>query len=124
MEISTTKPATLAFVALTESRGSGIPARAAAISCSSASLGSLPWSFRLRYIRGMNRMPTSPLISKGLQIAEKRLGIEELAKRLRTTDSMIRAWRMGHATMPEYKFLRLVDILNDLEPDWTKDAKP
>ena len=31
---------------------------------------------------------------------------------------------MGHATMPEYKFLRFVDILNELEPDWTDKAKP
>ena len=61
-------------------------------------------------------MPVSPLITKGLEIAEKRLGMEELAKRMHTTDSLIRAWRMGHATMPDYKFLRLVDILNELEP--------
>ena len=81
--------------------------------------------FLLRYIAPvMNRMPTSPLISKGLEIAEKHLGITELAKRLHTTDSVIRSWQLGHATMPEYKFLRLVDILNELEPDWTDKAKP
>ena len=61
---------------------------------------------------------------QGLEIAERHLGIAELAKRLHTTDSMIRAWRMGHATMPEYKFLGLVDILNELEPGWTDKAKP
>jgi hypothetical protein len=31
---------------------------------------------------------------------------------------------MGHATMPESKFLALVDILNELEPDWTDKVKP
>jgi len=68
----------------------------------------------------MNRMPVSPLISKALEIAEERLGMETLAKRLHTTDSLIRAWRLGHATMPEYKFLRLADILSELEPGWSE----
>jgi hypothetical protein len=56
----------------------------------------------------MNRLPTSPLIMRGLEIAE----------------TTIRAWRLGHATMPEYKFLRLVDILTVLDPKWTDEAKP
>ena len=71
----------------------------------------------------MNRMPASPVISKGLEIAEKHLGIVELAKRLHTVPSIIHAWRLGHDTMPEYKFLALVDILSGLEPDWTEGAK-
>jgi hypothetical protein len=70
----------------------------------------------------MNRMLASPLISKGLEIAENHLGIDELAKRLHTVPSVIHAWRMGQATMPEYKFLRLVDLLTELEPDWTDKA--
>jgi hypothetical protein len=69
----------------------------------------------------MNRVPVSPLISKALEVAEKYLGVEELAKRLHTTDSFIRAWRLGQATMPEYKFLRLADILSELEPGWSDD---
>jgi hypothetical protein len=72
----------------------------------------------------MNRLPTSPLIARGLEIAEKHLGIEELSKRLGVHESTVRAWRFGHATMPEYKFLRLVDILTDLDPNWTDGAKP
>src|SRR5205085_12374299 len=78
----------------------------------------------LQYIRAMNRMPASPLISKGLEIARNHLGIEELAKRLHTVPSVVHAWHMGHSTMPEFKFLRLVDILNELEPDWTDKAAP
>ena len=70
----------------------------------------------------MNRMPR-PFISKGLEMAQNHLGIEELAHRLHTVPNVIQAWRMGHATMPEYKFLRLVDILNELEPDWTDNAE-
>jgi len=72
----------------------------------------------------MNRLPASPLITRGLEIAEKRLGMEELCKRLRATETSIRAWGLGHATMPEYKFLQLVDILSDLDPHWTDKAKP
>jgi hypothetical protein len=50
----------------------------------------------------MHRLPASPLVTKGLEIAEKRLGTTELANRLRTTPDIVRAWQMGHVTMPEY----------------------
>lgn len=72
----------------------------------------------------MNRLPTSPLIIKGLEIAEKHLGIEELAVELGAPATLIQAWRMGHATMPERKFLKLVDILSAIDPSWTDQAKP
>ena len=71
----------------------------------------------------MNRLPASPLISKGLEVAEKHLGIEELCRRLGGPDST-KAWRFGHATMPDHKFLLLVDILTELDPNWTDKAKP
>ena len=64
-------------------------------------------------------MPAGSAISKGLEIAEKHIGIVELAKRLHTVPSIIHAWRLGHDNMPEYKFLALVDILAGLEPGWT-----
>lgn len=44
--------------------------------------------------------------------------MKELSERLGSPESSIEAWRMGHATMPEYKFLKLVDILTDLVIDW------
>ena len=44
--------------------------------------------------------------------------MEELAKRLGAPDTLIQAWRFGHATMPEAKFLKLVDILTDLAISW------
>jgi hypothetical protein len=66
----------------------------------------------------MNRLPASPLVSRALDVAERHLGIEELSRRLVAPESMIRAWRFGHATMPEYKFLRLVDIITELDPSW------
>jgi hypothetical protein len=68
----------------------------------------------------MQRLPASPLIARALEIAEKRLGMTELSVRLGSPASSIEAWRVGHATMPEYKFLRLVDILTELDPSWNE----
>jgi hypothetical protein len=68
----------------------------------------------------MQRLPASPLIARALEIAEKRLGMTELSVRLGSPASSIEAWRLGHATMPEYKFLRLVDILTELDPGWNE----
>ena len=68
----------------------------------------------------MKRLAASPLIARSLDVAEKRLSIEELCHRLAVPEASVRAWRLGHATMPEYKFLRLVDILMELDPSWTE----
>ena len=57
---------------------------------------------------------------RGLEIAEKRLGIEALCSRLGASETGIRGWRLGHADMPEDKFLRLVDLLAELDPGWVK----
>ena len=67
----------------------------------------------------MNRLPASPLITRALIVAEKHLGLAELSRRMVVPEATIHAWRAGHATMPEYKFLRLVDILTELDPSWT-----
>jgi len=66
----------------------------------------------------MNRMPANPLIRRALAVAERRLGIEELAARLTAHHTTVAAWRDGHATMPERKFLLLVDVLTELDPTW------
>ena len=66
----------------------------------------------------VNRLPASPLVTRAIDVAVKRLGMKELSERLGSPESSIEAWRMGHATMPEYKFLKLVDILTDLVIDW------
>ena len=63
-------------------------------------------------------MSVSPLIARALEVAEKHLGIEELCRRLVVPEELLRAWKRGHTTMPQYKFLRLVDILTELDPDW------
>jgi transcriptional regulator with XRE-family HTH domain len=73
----------------------------------------------------MSARPPSPLIARGLEAAEQRLGADQLAKRLGVSQRAIAAWRLGNATMPESKFLKLVKILTQLGipwPEWeTKD---
>jgi hypothetical protein len=74
----------------------------------------------------VKRVDPAPLIARALDVAEKHLGIEELCHRLVVPEAEIRAWRFGHAAMPEYKFLRLVDILTELDPSWVDwdEAQP
>jgi hypothetical protein len=62
---------------------------------------------------------------RGLVEAEKRLGIEELARRLGATEPAIRGWQTGAVEMPDKHFLVLVDILTELAPEfWTRHSKP
>ena len=57
---------------------------------------------------------------RAIEVAEKHLGTDDLAARIGAPASTVRAWRMGHATMPERKYLKLVDLLAELEPQWDK----
>lgn len=41
----------------------------------------------------MHRLPVSPLIGKGLEIAERELGMTELSVRLGSPEGTINAWR-------------------------------
>ena len=68
----------------------------------------------------VKRLAASPLIARALAVAEKRLGSDELCHRLAAPATAIREWQLGHASIPEYKFLRLVDILTELDPSWTE----
>jgi hypothetical protein len=71
----------------------------------------------------MNRLPVSPLISRGLEIAEKHLGPKRLSEMLGSPAATIVAWRSGHADMPHAKFLLLVDILTKIDPHWMDAPK-
>jgi hypothetical protein len=46
--------------------------------------------------------------------AARRLGREELARRLKVPEALLDTWMNGHATMPERKFILLVDLLDHL----------
>jgi hypothetical protein len=57
---------------------------------------------------------------RALQVAEKRVGMANLVKVLRATEDTIRGWRDGLASMPQRKFLVLVDLLTELDLEWTQ----
>jgi hypothetical protein len=64
---------------------------------------------------------SSTVSIRAIEVAEKLLGTEELAIRVGVPPTTIRAWRMGHAGVPPQKFVRVVEILADLEPGWPND---
>lgn len=68
----------------------------------------------------MKRLPVSPLTLRGLQIAEEELGLDEVARRLAVAPGTVDDWRMGLSSMPEEKFLGLVDILVTIDPTWRR----
>ena len=73
----------------------------------------------------MNRLPASPLIARVIEVVAARLGADELARRLNVPLTTLDAWRNGQATMPEFKFLRLVDVLTELDASWDDwDGRP
>ena len=49
-----------------------------------------------------------------VQVGIKRLGRDELAKRLKAEPDRIEAWASGHAALPDRKALLLVDLLDEL----------
>lgn len=71
--------------------------------------------------RSMERLPASPLIAKGLDIAERHFGMTQLSVRLGSPAGTINAWRSGDSTMPQQKFRLLVDLLLEIDPNWMED---
>ena len=67
-------------------------------------------------------MRTGPLVSKALQIAEMRLGMDALTEELAASAEEIEAWRMGRAPMSERKFQLLADLVAALDPNWDRPA--
>jgi hypothetical protein len=66
----------------------------------------------------VDRLPANPLVSRGLDIAQRHLGIAELSRLLGSPASTINAWRSGKSAMPRNKFLLLVDLLMQIDPKW------
>jgi len=62
----------------------------------------------------------SPLISRALDVAVKRVGMDQLSKRLGVPVSTIETWRLGGLVMPQADFLRLIDLLTTLEVRWSE----
>jgi hypothetical protein len=61
----------------------------------------------------------SPLIARALEIAERHLGLQQLCVRLGVPEIVVQAWRVGDVEMPNAKFLLLVDLLTELDPQWS-----
>ena len=70
----------------------------------------------------MRSLNVSPIVLRALDTAEKHLGAAELCRRLNAPWNAIKLWRTGELEMPEYMFLRLVDILTELDPAWTEQS--
>ena len=60
-------------------------------------------------------MPDQAFKAQALERALKALGPDELSSRLNAPPELIQTWINGHATMPDRKFLRLVDLLGELD---------
>ncbi len=54
-------------------------------------------------------------MAKALERALKALGPDVLSARLQAPPELIQTWINGHATMPERKFLRLIDLLDEIQ---------
>ena len=60
-------------------------------------------------------MPDTEVMARALERALKALGPDELSTRLQAPPELIQTWINGHATMPERKFLRLIDLLDEIQ---------
>jgi len=54
-------------------------------------------------------------MARALERALKAIGPDLLSARLQVPPELIQTWINGHATMPERKFLRLIDVLDEIE---------
>jgi len=60
-------------------------------------------------------MPDTEVMARALERALKALGPDDLSARLQVPPELIQTWINGHATMPERKFLRLIDLLDEIQ---------
>ena len=60
-------------------------------------------------------MPDRQFTALALERALRAIGPDLLSARLQVPPELIQTWINGHATMPERKFLRLVDVLDEIE---------
>lgn len=71
-------------------------------------------------LSAMDRIAANPMVMRALQVAEEKLGLQQLSQRLSAPSVTVHAWRDGHALMPQHRFLRLVDLLTTLDPGWAE----
>ena len=66
----------------------------------------------------MDRSRVSPLVRRVIEVAAKKLGLAEVARRSSVSEPLLVAWRDGQATIPHAEFLRLVDLLVEIDAGW------
>jgi hypothetical protein len=64
------------------------------------------------------RLPVSPIVSRVIQLAADKLGMAEVSRRSNVPESLLMAWRDGQGNVPRAEFLRLVDLLLELDVGW------
>ena len=53
-----------------------------------------------------------------IQLAADKLGMDELARRMDVSEALLTTWRDGQGAIPRGEFLRLVDLLLELDVGW------
>lgn len=66
----------------------------------------------------MERLPVSPLVARTIELAAEKIGLGEVANRIAVPIAILEAWRDGKAAVPRADFLRLVDVLLELDVGW------
>ena len=65
-----------------------------------------------------DRLPVSPIVTRAIQVAVDKLGMDEVARKIGVSETMVQAWCDGVAKIPRESFLRLVDVLLDVGVNW------
>lgn len=58
---------------------------------------------------------------EALRRAVKLIGRDEMARNLGIDETLLTIWMAGHATIPERKFLLVIDVLHKHDESWLKD---
>lgn len=66
----------------------------------------------------MERLPVSPIVSRTIELAAEKIGLKGVADRIAVPIGILEAWRDGKAAVPRADFLRLVDVLLELDVGW------
>ena len=67
---------------------------------------------------------TSTITMRAVEVAEKHLGTDELARRIGAKVATVSAWRSGVEAIPGDKLIKLLAILEGIKPDWAKESDP
>jgi hypothetical protein len=64
------------------------------------------------------RHPLSSIVQRAIEFAQKRLGMEEFARQIGAPPTIIAAWRIGAVAVPDATFLRVIELVTALDPNF------